>query len=1313
MKHVVHTEGARGIRHVLQKEGTKRLAQDLSVNLDVEGLSFCETRRYGLPAHISSVAVDPVQGLLACGTFKGAIAVTGAPDVAGYLELNEAVSVKMMVFQPGVPVLIAVDAKNAITVFDLIKRQHIFVRNARNIVTCIELLSGSNWLFHGLKDGTIDVFDVYKGRAVSYRIPNILPEGKKHSLVVSIKTHPTDNNQLLIAYNTGVVLWNIKQKAVMHTYIYEIPPGAMGGIAPGSGMHGMNESRYPYATVIAWRPDGHGFVSGYDDGCIVFWDIKQERPILARTIYEVQVNIPGIRPVYERDVSQSMPIYQLSWCLQENREDSALIVAGGASQPGVYGLNVFDFPNKPDYGCPRRHHTVTTESDILDFIVIPRDSPWFNGALDPVSIVVLTDLGGVKAFSFDATHTPQTIPSTLLFADPSLVLAKTYGQLPQEIYDRLVYGLNSSQNFAHPYRIPLRGVRLAQCDESRLCRDILVTAHSDLSVRFWEGASHRPLHHLTVELKQLFSKNHGEIAFLEFSVFSQVLAVGFSNGNWVYCKLSWNGNLSRQSSAAGIIREDPVNEALSTNFQKAMHLNNHDGLVGTGDPYSTPGQPTQQHSPAPHQPMNESRETLPTHPPHNGQDHHNAAPMPHQDQYNVSPMPQLGQDHHDAQSVLPQEIPAVSVQPPDSPTVDNPQYPPESFNHDPSYPERVPSPSLPPRPEFVEVSLPNGSEFLSAFKSSTHMGRINQVAVSGCGLVAVSDELYSLSITDTVTGRVLHVEDLKVVMLDRDKGSMLHPNDGHSDARSIQSDARSTYSDARSNNSDSRSAFSDARSTFSDARSTNLDAAEVSSHVRVEPQPLQRVGVVITSLQFVVSTTSEQDKVPSLLLVAGSSDGIYMIFSISGDDSQPMQPQMRQVKKVETFQTRESCLSVHTSIVNVMSPSENTATAAMRSTTSISSESSAVTCNTDPTSLSQRSGGPDSFNYRVSSPPLSPKRHSEDGLGYAPSNRSSNSDASSTVGGSTHKSSIYSSLKEAQGRLMSKAQQRLQYFVCVSEYTLRVHMNCTSRRIHKIDLTHAGENEQGVGGLSSRTGRIMAANVVYHGEAACILCLTESGRIMLFSIPKLELIPLPIPNGELYLPILLEPERLRESTIHSDGRIFVPILKYEFRMYSLWGHDRWVHTPQGLVQERSAESSNYVQLYDHGVQIPPRPPTQVTPGAVAGWFGLGGMSETPSQRDLDEVLGGANYRPENPILKRAGFEEHPRGPHGHTHGDGTTVSSGITSVIGDTLQGLDERGKKLHDLSNKTEDMNAASNSFLAAAKALNENSAQKKWYEF
>ncbi|KAG0259993.1 hypothetical protein BG011_002213 [Mortierella polycephala] len=1285
LKSVVQTEGTRGIRQVLQKEGTKRFAQDLSAHLDVDNLTFCETRRYGLPALISAMAVDPVQGLLACGTFKGAVAVSGSSEMTCYLELEEAVSIKMIAFQPGAPVLIVVDVKNAITVFDLIKKQRLFVRNARSIVTCMELLSGSNWLFHGLKDGTIDVFDVYRGQAVPYRIPNIIPDGPRRSLVVSIKTHPKDNNQLLIAYNTGIVLWNLKLMTVVRTFIYEIPPGAMGGIAAGDGMFGINESRYPHVTVVAWKPDGLGFVSGYDDGCFVFWDIRQERPILARTIHELQVNVPGIKPVFERTTTQFVPIYQLSWCFHANREDSTLIIAGGTSSVDIYGLHLFEFPAKADYCSPRRHQTLAMESDLLDFVVLPRNSPWYNGALDPVAILVLTSNGGVRSFSFDAPHVHQSIPSCLSLVEPRVTLAKVYGNLPQDLYDHLVHGYNDRRESLPAPRIPLRGIQLSPVDEARLCRDILVTAHSDCSIRFWEGSSFRPLRHLNVDLGSLFFKNQGEIVAFQFSVSSQVLSVGFAHGNWIYSRLLSDDDLSRQSSVTHTAFEEAMNEALAASMESNLHISHSNDSPKTRDNIIVGTAEQQHHHQYQHSPTQNPQqlESLSSEsvaqliePKDNTllPDTHDTAredqPSPTTIPITVSSeLTNVGQG-----TLSPKEdgldylVPVSPVEP-----VTVRDLPSPGLNPIPPLPDRALSPSLPPRPQFVEVSLSHGSLFTPVYKSSSHIGRINQMAASICGLVAVSDEFYTLSITDTRSGKMLHVEDLKVVILDSDKPN---PNNDNSN---------------QNHNEDTQ-------------RQQNPHAQAAAPVDPADQQSLQRVGVVISTLQFVVSTTSEQDKVPSLLLIAGSTVGIYMIFAISPPNGQP-----RMVKKVQTFQTKEMYASVHASVINVISPAEGAASAtALQSTTSISSVST-TTGSTGESLHSQPLGAYDAANQPL--PPL-PRRPDDNGQGFVPGHKSSPSESSNKSSKGEPKPSIYSTWKEAQEKVMTKAQQRLNYLVCVSEHGIRLHMNCTSRRIHKIDLStiSAGDNN-----LASRTGRILAANVIYHHEACCILCLTESGRILLFSVPKLELIPLPVPGGELCLPIVLEPERLRESVILPDGRIFVPILKYEYRMYSLWGHDRWIQTSQGLKQEKAAENSTYLQLYDHGVQIPPRPTSAVSP-ASRGWFGLGSSADdAPSQEDLDELLGGEHYRAENPILKRAGVQ----GPPGTApalppkNGNGLGATSGIAGMMNETLQGLDERGKKLGMLGNKTEEASVASNNFLAAARELNAKNANKKWYEF
>lgn len=642
--------------------------------------------------------------------------------------------------------MVVIDARNAITVFDLIKKQRLFVRNARNIVTCMELLPGTNWLFHGLKDGTVDVFDVYRGQAVPYRIPNLMPEGNRHSMVVALQTHPKDNNQLLIAYNTGVALWNLKQKAIIRVFIFEIPPGAMGGIAV-DGMFNSNESRFPHVTVVAWRPDGQGVVVGYDDGCLAFFDLKVERPVLARTIHEVNVNIPGVKPLVERTTAQFVPIYQITWCLNSNKEDTTLIVAGGTSSIDMYGLHVFEFSAKPDYKSPRRQHTLTTESDILDFAVLPRESPWYNSALDPIAVLILTNKGGIQSFGFEAPHPRYISPSCLQLVEPKLVLAKMYTQISPYHYNRLVNGLNKRSPPVH--RIPLKGVLVLRSDENRIKRDIMVTAHSDSSIRFWEGASFRPLHHLTAELGSLFFKYQSEIVAFDYSVYSQVLCVGFSNGTWVYTHLEGESGLSRQSSVAttnqssvaSTIHEEPTLERVAETMDKLAMSAANDSQEKPGQTMATPFIEPQ----SPKQPLHEDPASFqgPVPQPRDTKPVQQVQDPPESTEPSISTAPHRS----DTKDTLPMPAPEdleylVPFEPLDSiPPLRNPmegeasqrQQQPQG-QHPQAQPPRESSPLLPPRPPFVQVSLPNGSEFISAFKSNTHLGRINKMALSECGL---------------------------------------------------------------------------------------------------------------------------------------------------------------------------------------------------------------------------------------------------------------------------------------------------------------------------------------------------------------------------------------------------------------------------------------------------------------------------------------------------------------------------------------------------------------------------------------------------
>ncbi|KAG0227796.1 hypothetical protein BGW42_002715 [Actinomortierella wolfii] len=1306
IRNVVQNEGARGIRQVLQKEGTKRFAQDLSSKIVQESFQFCETRRYGLPALVSAIAVDPVQGLLATGTYKGVIAVTGAFETPCYLELEEGIAIKSMTFQPGFPVLVVLDAKNAITVFDLIKQQRLFVRNARNVVTCMELLPGSNWLFHGLKDGTIDVFDVYRGQAVPYRIPNILPEGPaRNSMVVSIQAHPRDNNQLLIAYNTGVILWNLQQKSPVRRFIYEIPPGAVGGFSADE--IAAQQPRFPHVTVISWRPDGLGFVSGYDDGCFVFWDIKHERPILARTIHETQVNVPGARSLsLSSGTTQFVPIYQLVWCLHQNQQDSTLIVAGGSNEADLFGLHLFEFGPKPDMrNPPRRQLTLPMDSDIMDFVVLPRDSPWFNGAYDSIAIIALTSRGGLKSYGYEAPYPLLRSPSCLQWLEPKVTLTKMIGSLPQPLYHRLIYG-SDTMNAQRYYdkRLPLRGGVPFPLDEVRLSKDILITVHADCSVRFWDGARLLPLEHLNADLGTLFHKNQTQITAIEFSPSQRAFACGFANGQWVYCQIEdveaiarWDSFHNRQnsgspSSAQASTRISPHGTPSSHGSMPAhvgpeeLQLDSHPDTKEAPAAIQIHGQPL-----AP----NEQEPSMGT---------------PEQS-VTTTDAPHAVSSPHDISS--PTELTATeeALRLPTSDPAQSGVFMTDELKASLESTDREPTPPLPPRPLLQEVSLPRPTESQAIFKSSVHLGRINLIAMSSCGLVAVVDEFYTISITDANTRRVLHIEDLKVV----------------------------TWTESTiPNNEDASSGQS----------------APTPSHPQ-EPNLVEQqlVGVQITSLRFVFSTTSEQDKTPGLLLVAGSKEGLFIIFSISspsvhavGDHHPlPMGAQspsstIRTVRKVESFQIKEKARSVHCAMINVFAPDEGEGEHTPQQQSQQPQQpyqQSATTSDQHSTSTSPQP--PSKDNAQCPPSDLVPPGRQSLSLSDTASVVTQSTASSATSRKTTSTSNtLMSSIKEAQDKVKTKAQERLAYFVCVTERGVRLHMNCTSRRIHKVEVPPGLDDpvtamlyQQLHGNPSSPSSssslsppsyqpRIVAAGVISHEGSTAILCVGDLGQLYVYSVPKLELIS----PKHLRLPIVTNEgrERLSETVILGDGRMLVPILRFEYRVYSLFGDDRirisaagdpissYNHQDQaGPVSRqyyRQQEPVKFVEVYDHSIKIPPRPaPLQ----AKTGWFGLGSSGDdAPSQEDLDELLGGEHYRAENPMLKRAGVKGAPGTRPAEDHS-----TSGVAGMMNQTIQALGERGERLDQLGDKTAQMSAASEDFLKAVRELNAKNANKKWYEF
>lgn len=378
----------------------------------------------------------------------------------------------------------------------------IAAHTARNGVICVEVSPLHDHLFLGLRDGTIDAFDLDRLCPSPYRIPNLwweeeeilrksgvpdAPSRRHVPLIIDIKTHPKDINQLLLAYEGGVLLFDAKEKIVMKTFQLRHLPGAMGS-AVGNPDLIWTERASP-ATCIAWRPDGLIFACGHEDGCISFWDLEDDsKPVMVRTLEFIDVDKPlgipeeilGGRPAQTRE-----PIFKVAWsgfpeqswldmaanatgkvqqhqqsqqqqyqqsnhvAQQELTSGSILSILGGATERHLPGIVCLHFPpftipyssywssKTPEAILKSRQALRTsldttletrysTTSTVEDFILIPKNNPYYDLSFDPMALVILeaadpllpplslpASVRGLTAYAF-----PPPPKSTLLPSPP-------------------------------------------------------------------------------------------------------------------------------------------------------------------------------------------------------------------------------------------------------------------------------------------------------------------------------------------------------------------------------------------------------------------------------------------------------------------------------------------------------------------------------------------------------------------------------------------------------------------------------------------------------------------------------------------------------------------------------------------------------------------------------------------------------------------------------------------------------------------------------------------------------------------------------
>lgn len=323
------------------------------------GISSAFRRRHlaNLSSSYSSLAYDPVQSLLAIGTNEtqfgsGQIYVFGQNRVQVILHLPRRASVKTLQFVADH--LISVDSKNEVIIWDLATNKRVASLSPPGMVTAMLSDPALDWLFLGLQNGDIVVYDIEADRLAPLRLPNFWREKSPRSrllAIVSLQLHPRDIGKLLIGYPEGAVIYSFKQNKATKYFEYEVPAGAPGGM---SDPVSVGSVRKPHLTQAFWHPTGTFVAGAYDDSTLVFWDPQDCRVVMARTVTDTNVNKPGTKVTTFGNTPGSFalkePFAKVVWCAKDNPDDTGLLIAGGmtSTQPEK-GMTFLELGPTPVY----------------------------------------------------------------------------------------------------------------------------------------------------------------------------------------------------------------------------------------------------------------------------------------------------------------------------------------------------------------------------------------------------------------------------------------------------------------------------------------------------------------------------------------------------------------------------------------------------------------------------------------------------------------------------------------------------------------------------------------------------------------------------------------------------------------------------------------------------------------------------------------------------------------------------------------------------------------------------------------------------
>ncbi|XP_055585655.1 lethal(2) giant larvae protein [Uranotaenia lowii] len=451
--------------------------------LQKELFAFRRTAQHGFPHKPSAVAYDSVSKLMAIGTNSGIIKVFGKPGVEFYGQhpaTNNASDsvVQLLEWIPGSGRLLSLTASNQLFLWEptgtvLVKIKDLpFDGKLKKISSlCCSYMKDTVWI--GTEGGNVYQFDI---KSFSVREPVIyhdvvleqLPQSYKLNpgAIESVKQLPNNHNQLLIAYNRGlVVLWDLETSNVKQSFI-----------SPG---HGQSVGLFITAC-------GTQFTWYHADGSFATWDLDSTIPP------ENQKYVP-----YGPD-----PCKAIDRLIRGKRGLYELVVFSGGMPRSAYG----------EHQCVSVHCRDGTKvafdftSKVIDFFVTFNDEKQ-----DQAEVLVVLLEEELVAYDLTDETLPQINAPYLHSLHASAVTCNhLVSNVTPEVYQKIVQAgeIQTAEYSSNPW--PVVGGNLPKSnDEEKQDYDILITGHEDGSVKFWDCSDVCLTPLLHVKTAPLFNNSDG------------------------------------------------------------------------------------------------------------------------------------------------------------------------------------------------------------------------------------------------------------------------------------------------------------------------------------------------------------------------------------------------------------------------------------------------------------------------------------------------------------------------------------------------------------------------------------------------------------------------------------------------------------------------------------------------------------------------------------------------------------------------------------------------------------------------------------